>query len=349
MLLHSILTSDNQNVSEVRRWESGRVDHEAGAVLTTVPETGALPASLAALSDEAAGLARGSRSKATWRAYETDWRDFTGWCASHALASLPAVPVTVGLYLADRAKALTVATLTRRITAISVQHRITGHHLDTRHPAIRDVLAGIRRSKGVAPRQADALTVPLAKRTVAMCGDGLNDLRDRALILIGLAGGLRRSELVSLTVTDLTVSEEGVRVRIARSKGDQDGEGQVIGINRTGTETCPVAALEAWWEAAGVRDGRAFRSIDRHGNVGASLSDRAVALILKKRVGGAGIDPQGYSGHSLRVGFATSAARAGIGEREIMTTTRHRSTIVLRRYIRDGEMFTRNVTAKIGL
>ena len=313
------------------------------------PEPEALPATLAALADEAADLARGSRSPATWRAYESDWRDFQGWCASHNLMALPAAPVTVGLYLTGRAKALSVATLTRRMSAVSVQHRLAGYHLDTRHPAIRDVIAGLRRSKGVAPRQTEALTVPLARRVVATCQNGLSDLRDRALILVGLAGGLRRSELVALDASDLTISEEGVRIRIRWSKGDQDGEGQVIGINHTSTVTCPVAALEAWLKAAGIEAGRVFRSVDRHGRIGASLSDRAVALILKSRTDRAGLDPQGFSGHSLRAGFATSAARAGVEERDIMATTRHRSATILRRYIRHGGIFSGNVTNRIGL
>ncbi len=321
--------------------------HEALPV--TAPGPAGLPPALAALADEAADLARGSRSRATWRAYESDWREFRGWCAVHDLVALPADPVTVGLYLADRARALSIATLTRRLSAVAVQHRLAGHHLDTRHPAIRDVMAGLRRSKRVAPRQSEALTVPLAKRVVATCQDGVGDLRDRALILVGLAGGFRCSELVGLDVSDLTLSDEGVRVRITRSKGDQDGAGQVIGINRTGTPTCPVAALEAWMAVAGIGAGRVFRSVDRHGKVGVSLSDRAVALILKGRTGRAGLDPAAFSGHSLRAGFATSAARAGIEEREIMATTRHRSAAVLRRYIRDGRLFARNVTAEMGL
>lgn len=324
---------------------------ERSVTILTTPSQGTVgaPVDLAQLAQRAADLARGSRSQATWRAYEADWRDFQGWCAGHSLMALPADPVTVGLYLADRAKTLSVATLTRRLSAVAVQHRLAGHHLDTRHPAIRDVMAGLRRSKGMAPRQTEALTVALAKRVLATCQDGLGDVRDRALILVGLAGGLRRSELVDLDVSDLTVSDEGVRVRIARSKGDQDGAGQVIGINRTGTPTCPVAALEAWSAAAGIKAGRVFRSIDRHSRVGASLSGRAVALILKKRANRAGLDPAAFSGHSLRAGFATSAARAGIEEREIMATTRHRSAAVLRRYIRDGELFVRNVTAELGL
>lgn len=348
MLLRSTLGSDKGNVSEARRG-AGPVDSMIEAGVPAPVQSLDLSSALDALADEAAEFARGSRSQATWRAYAGDWRDFQGWCAGHGLTPLPADPVTVGLYLADRAKALSITTLTRRTTAIAVQHRLASHHLDTRHPAIRDVLAGLRRSKGVAPRQAEALTVPLAKRVVATCQGRLSDLRDRALILIGLAGGFRRSELVALDRSDLTVCEDGVRVRIARSKGDQEGEGQVIGISRTGSATCPVAALEAWLEAAGIHDGRVFRSIDRYGNVGVSLSDRAVALILKSRTNRAGLDPQGFSGHSLRAGFATSAARAGVGEREIMATTRHRSATVLRRYIRDGELFSRNVTAQIGL
>lgn len=307
------------------------------------------PFDLEQLAGRAAGLAEGARAAATRRAYRSDWRHFEAWCTGHGLTALPAAPATIGLYLADHADACAVATLTRRLASISVAHRLVAHHLDTRHPAIRDVLAGLRRSKRVAPRQAQALTVPLAKRVVTTCQDGMCDIRDRALILVGLAGGFRRSELVGLDVADLTLSEDGVRVRIARSKTDQDGEGQAIGIGRTGTPTCPVAALEAWLAAAKIGAGRVFRSINRHGRLGASLSDRAVALILKGRAGRAGLEPAAFSGHSLRAGFATSAARAGVEEREIMATTRHRSSTVLRRYIRDGALLARNVTVEIGL
>ncbi|MGV2417827.1 MAG UNVERIFIED_CONTAM: site-specific integrase [Paenibacillus polymyxa] len=319
-------------------------------VATTIVSPVAPLLDLDRLAREAADLARGSRSKATWRAYESDWQDFTAWCAATGLEPLPAVPVTVGLYLADRAATLSVATLTRRVSAIAVRHRLAGHYLDTRHPGIRDVLAGLRRSKGVASRrQAEALTVPLAKRAVATCADRLIDLRDRALILIGLAGGFRRSELVLLTLADVTVTEDGLRIVVRRSKGDQDGEGQVVGINRTGRATCPLAAHQAWIAGAGISEGRVFRSVNRHGQVGTSLSDRAVALIVQRRADLAGLNGAAFSGHSLRAGFATSAARSGVAERDIMATTRHRSTTILRRYIRDGELFTKSVTNQIGL
>ncbi|TXN14107.1 tyrosine-type recombinase/integrase [Methylobacterium sp. WL122] len=308
----------------------------------------ATPLDLDRLLREAADLARASRSKATWRAYASDWRDFTAWCALAGLDPLPATPVTVGLYLADQAATRSIATLTRRVSAISVQHRLAAYHLDTRHPAIAAVLAGLRRSKDVAPRQATALTVPLAKRAVATCADRLIDIRDRALILVGLAGGFRRSELVLLDVADVTVSEDGLRILVRRSKADQDGEGEIVGVNRTGSATCPVAAYVTWLGEAGIGEGRVFRSVSRHGRVGASLSDRAVTLIVQSRADRAGLDA-GFSGHSLRAGFATSAAAAGVDERTIMRTTRHRSATVLRRYIRDGALFNRNVTSEIGL
>lgn len=309
----------------------------------------ALATDLDALAARTADLARGSRSKTTWRAYEADWRDFSAWCAPKALDALPAAPITLGLYFTDRADTVSVATLTRRLSAISVKHRLAGHHLDTRHPTIRDVLAGLRRTKGVAPKRVEALTVPVARRVVETCGTRLIDVRDRALMLVGLAGAFRRSELVALDVTDVTVVPDGLRIVVRRSKTDQDGEGEIVGIGRTGASTCPVAAYEAWIAAAPIREGRVFRSLNRHGQIGSALSDRAVALILKRRVAMAGLEPASFSGHSLRSGFATTAASARVEERAIMRTTRHRSTAVLRRYIREGELFDRNVTAEIGL
>lgn len=307
------------------------------------------PIDLAQLADRAAGLAEGARAPATRRAYRADWRQFAAWCADHGLAALPAAPATIGLYLAAHADTRTVATLTRRLASISVAHRMAGHHLDTRHPAIRDVLSGLRRARGTAQRRAEALTVPLARRLLAGCGTSLIDTRDRALLLVGLGAALRRSELVALDIDDVAVLPDGLRLTIRRSKGDQDGAGQAVAVGRTGTGTCPIAAYEAWLTAAGIAAGRVFRSVDRHGGLGDALSDRAVALIVKRRAAAAGLDPRAFAGHSLRAGFATSAAAGGVEERVIAKTTRHRSSAILRRYIRDGELFTRNVAAEMGL
>lgn len=307
-------------------------------------------ADLDSLAGQARAYAEGARAANTRKAYRNDWKHYSEWAGRVGLEPLPAAPQTLGLYLAAHVGTLSVATLTRRLSAIAVAHRMAGHHLDTRHPAVRDVMRGLRRAKGVAPRAAEALTVPLARLLVATCGDDrLIDIRDRALILVGLGAALRRSELVALDVEDTTVMPEGLRIRIRRSKSDQEGEGRVIAIGRTATATCPTAAYAAWLAAAGIAEGAAWRSVNRHGRVGKRLPDRTVARVVKSRAALAGLDPSRMSGHSLRAGLATSAAAAGIAEREIARVTGHQSMTVLRRYIREGEVWATSVAAEIGL
>ncbi len=317
--------------------------------VTPLTETVSIPVDLVAAADRAAGLAEGARAEATRRAYRSDWAQFEGWCRAQGLVALPAVPGTVGLYLAAHADALSVATLTRRLSSIAVAHRLAGHALDTKAAAIRDVMKGLRREKGTAQRHAEALTVPLIRRVLATCGSRLIDVRDRALLLVGFAAALRRSELVALTLDDMAVVPEGLRITIRRSKGDQEGVGEVLAVGRTGTATCPVEAFQAWVSAAGIETGRVFRCINRHGHLGEKLSTNAVAEIVQRRATLAGLDARAFAGHSMRAGFATSAAMNGIEERIIARQTRHRSTAALRRYIRDGELFQRNLTAEIGL
>jgi integrase len=304
---------------------------------------------LSRLAARAAGLAEGARAEATRKAYRSDWRQFSGWCAEHGLAELPAAPATVGLYLAAHEMTLSVATLTRRLSSIAVAHRMAGHPMDIKHPAIRDVMRGLRRAKGVAQDHAEALTVPLLRRLLATCGDRLIDVRDRALLLVGFGAALRRSELVGLNHADVDIVPEGLRVTIRRSMGDQESEGQTLAVGRTGSAICPAAAYAAWLAASGITEGAVFRGITRHGRIGARLSTDAVSEIVQRRAAVAGLDAQTFSGHSMRAGFATSAAQAGIGERLIMRQTRHRSAATVRRYIRDGELFARNLTAEVGL
>lgn len=303
---------------------------------------------LEALAAHAAGLAEGARAQNTRKAYRSDWAHFTTWCAAHSLEPLPAAPATVELYLAAHETALSVATLTRRLSAIAVAHRMAGHPMDTRHPAIRDVMRGLCRAKGVAQDHAEALTVPLLRRLLATCEDRLIDVRDRALLLVGFWAALRRSELVALDLDDVVVVPEGLRVTIRRSKGDQEGEGQVVAVGRTSTATCPVAAYTAWIVVAEITEGAVFRGITRHGRIGGRLSTDAVSEIVQKRAAAAGLDATIFSSHSMRAGFATSAAAAGVEERLIMRQTRHKSAATVRRYIRNGELFARNLPAKIG-
>jgi site-specific recombinase XerD len=241
-----------------------------------------------------------------------------------------------------------MATLNRRLSSIAAAHRMADHVFDTRCREIALVMDGLRRTKTVQQRQVKALITPLLKRAINNAQDTLADQRNRALILIGMAGAFRRSELVTLNVSDLTFSPEGVRIVIRRSKGDQFGEGQVIAIARTNSEYCPVANLQAYLERTGITDGKVFRAIDRHGNVKASMTDQSVALIIKKRANQAGLEGV-YSGHSLRAGFATQAAKSGVEERKIASTTRHKNMEVLRRYIREGNLFTNAVTTDLGL
>lgn len=317
--------------------------------------TGDIAASVSAAVAAVAAVGRArvyasaATAEATRRAYRADWECFTAWCQEVGTNPLPAAPETVGAYLAAKAVTLRVSTLERRLAAIATAHRMAGHQLDVRHPAIRQVMRGIRREHGSAQRQATAATTDVVKAMVATCDGSPLGLRDRALLLVGFAGAFRRAELVTLQVEDIEAVPEGIRITIRRSKGDQAGAGQVVGIARTGSQTCPVATLAAWTTVAGITEGCLFRSVDRHGRVGDSLSDKAVALIVKRRAEAAGLDPERFSGHSLRAGLATSAAAAGAEERDIQRQTRHRSVVVLRRYIREGELFRANVSGRLGL
>jgi site-specific recombinase XerD len=309
---------------------------------------------LSATADRAADYARQARAANTRRAYAAAWSDFTGWCGARGLVALPAEAVTVGLYLADQAQAHKVSTLRVRLVAISEAHRLQGHNLDTRHPAIRDVWAGIRRSHGTAPVQKAAATSEIIRDLVRVTGqDGLRALRDRALVLIGFAAALRRSELVALDVQDVTFRPEGVVLRLRRSKTDQEGAGVEVAIPcGQAALTCPVRALQAWLEAAEIGEitSPLFFAINKAGRATPNrLSDRDVARVVKRLVEAAGYDPADYAGHSLRSGFATTAARAGVPEAEIMRQTRHRSLAVMRAYVRRGGLFLGNAAGQVGL
>lgn len=318
--------------------------------LPTEPDTALpLPASLAGLAGQAADFTRAGTAGSTRKAYERDWADFCRWCAGHDVVPLPALPQVVGLYLTHCAGRLAAATLGRRLAAIATLHRLHDHPLDTRHPTIHTLLRGIRRTRGTAQRRVAAATTPLLRAMLSTCDSSLTGTRDRALLLLGFAGALRRSEIVALNIGDLTFVPEGLRLVVRRSKTDQEGAGETIGVVRTGSATCPVNALQMWLAMAAITDGRLFRRVDRHGNCGAALTDQSVALILKKRAALAGLDAAVFSGHSLRAGLATSAAQHGVEERLIMKTTRHRSLPVLRRYLRDGELFLGNASGRIGL
>ena len=287
-----------------------------------------------------------SKAPRTVRAYRSDLADFEAWCAESGRAPLPADPATVADYISAQAEqGRTAATITRRLSAISQAHRMAGYASPTHDQLVRSTTAGIRRTIGTAPRQARPVMVEDLRAMLAALPDDLHGLRDRALLLVGFAAGMRRSELVALDVADVAEEAEGLRVTIRRSKTDQEGVGREVGIVRGRVPlTDPVAAVREWRAAAGISDGALFRSVDRGDRVGERLSDKGVARIVRAAAIRAGLDPERLSGHSLRAGLATSAAAAGAPETAIMRTTGHRSTAMVRRYIRAGNLFTESAS-----
>jgi integrase len=319
-----------------------------------IPVAASLPsAEVSPLSEGALAYALRSSAENTKRAYAAAWADFTAWCAEVGRVSLPASPETVGTFLAARAGTHKAASLDMRLVAIGQAHRLKGHPLDARHPAIRETMKGIRRTHGTAPAKKAAAVVDVLRDAISELAKvpGPRALRDRALLLVGFAGALRRSELVALDVADLRFVAEGLVLTLRRRKTDQDGRGTEIAIPFGQSErTCPVLALRAWLAAAAITSGPVFVSVNRHGGVGAArLSPVDVARAVKAAVGAAGYDPEEYAGHSLRSGFITSAARAGVAERHIQDQSGHRSLPVLRGYIRRGSLFADNAAAKVGL
>ena len=274
----------------------------------------------------------------TKRAYRNDLDHFRAWGGT-----LPSSDAQLAAYLAANAETLSVATLVRRLAGISVAHEAHGLPNPVRSPLVRATMRGIRRERGSAQRQAKPLLRDDLFAILAATGDGLKDIRDRALLLIGFAGGFRRAELVTLGCADIEHVRQGIVITLRRSKTDQEGVGRKIGIPLGRTRWCPVAALDRWLAAAGIEAGPVFRRVDRHGRASdESLSPEAVSLVVRERVAATGFDPSGYSGHSLRAGFATSAVQAGVSTLKVRAQTGHASDAMLSRYVRDGELFLGN-------
>lgn len=277
------------------------------------------------------------------RAYESDLREF-----ERGGGTIPASPETLAEYLARNAARLSVATLVRRLASISKAHQVHGVPDPAQSPLVRATLLGIKRIRGCAQHQAKPLLREELIRVLDATGDKRKDHRDRALLLTGFAGALRRSELVGLNVGDVENVRQGLILHLQRSKTDQEAQGQKIGIPFARGRWCAVAALEAWLANSSISEGPIFRPVDRHGHVNDwSLSGEAVGEIVRQRVSAAGLDPSGYSGHSLRAGLATSAAQLGVPTWKIRAQTRHASDAMLSRYIRDGELFTGNAAGAL--
>lgn len=303
------------------------------------------------LVDTVRALAREGSSENTRRAYASDWRAFSSWCSVAGLEALPALPSTLAVYVAHLVEAgRKASTITRAVAAISAAHKAAGHASPAADEAVRQVVKGARRALGTRPAQKAPVKVDDLRALVATLDASLASLRDRALLTVGFAGAFRRSELVALDVADIEETRDGLRITIRRSKTDQDGAGQVVGIPYgSDPATCPVRAVRAWKDAAGIVEGRLFRSVNRHGQAGEALSDRAVALVVKRAATAAGLDASRFAGHSLRAGLVTTAAKAGKALDVIMRQTRHRSTAVVLGYIREAGLFENNAAAGIGL
>lgn len=294
---------------------------------------------------------RAARAQNTLDAYRRDWGEFEAWCQHRELVALPASAESLARYLVELAEVARVSTVGRRISSVAQRHRIEGLPVPSEDPRLRAVWAGIRRVHGTAPEKASPLTVDLLRRTIDALPLGLGGTRDRALLLVGFAGALRRSEIVALDVADVTPVAEGLVVNKRRSKTDQEGAGELLGVPYgSNPSTCPVRAVDAWCQQARIADGALFRSVDRHGKVGTDrMAAPAVNRLVQRAVARAGLPPGRYSAHSLRAGLATSAATAGVSERSIMNQTGHRSLTVARGYIRQGSLFLDNAAAQVGL
>lgn len=272
------------------------------------------------------------------RAYETDLTLFTTWGGS-----IPATDHAVATYLADHAGKLSVATLVRRLASLSKAHEASGLRNPTRSPLVSATLRGIRRTHGSAQSQAKPLLLEDLFRVLSLMGEETRDMRDRALLLIGSAGGFRRSELIGINREDVESVRHEVIITVRRSKTDPLGLGREIAIPLGRTRNCPVSALEGWLSASDRGEAAFFRRVDRHHQIlSGRLGPASVSAVVKERAAAAGFDPSDFSGHSLRAGFATSAARAGASSWKIRGQTGHKSDAMVGPYIRDGDLFHDN-------
>jgi len=299
---------------------------------------------------------KSSKAKNTVRAYKSDFNDFGLFCAKNGFKSLPTEPKIVSLYLTYLStKDSKMSTLKRRLVSIGVIHKLKGHYLDTKHPSIIENIMGIKRRKGSVQKGKKPILISNLKEIINVIDkqkiEKIKKLRDRSIILIGFSGGFRRNEIVSLNYEDLDFVKEGLKITLRRSKTDQFGEGSLKGLPYFDSpEYCPVVSIQNWLNLSEINSGPLFRRFTKGSKLSEKrLTDQTVALLIKEYLELTGIDSKNYSGHSLRSGFATSAAEAGAEERSIMAMTGHKSTEMVRRYIKEVNLFKNNALNKIKL
>ena len=307
-----------------------------------------------ALQEETLLNLQSSKANNTIRAYKSDFSDFGSFCAKNGFKSLPSEPKIVSLYLTHLStKEIKMSTLKRRLVSIGVIHKLKGHYLDTKHPSIIENMMGIKRRKGSIQKGKKPILINYLKKIINVIDNNINDdikkYRDRSIILIGFSGGFRRNEIVSLDHDDLEFVSEGLKINLKKSKTDQFGEGSVKGLPYfNNLQYCPVVSIKKWIEISDIKSGPLFRRFNKGLKLSLNrLTDQTVALLIKEYLQLAGIDNRNFSGHSLRSGFATSAADAGVEERSIMAMTGHKSTEMVRRYIKDANLFKNNALNKI--
>jgi len=307
-----------------------------------------------ALQEETLLNLKRSKANNTVRAYKSDFRDFGLFCAKNGFKSLPTEPKIVSLYLTHLSiKDAKISTLKRRLVSIGVIHKLKGHYLDTKHPSIIENIMGIKRRKGSIQKAKKPLLINDLKQIINVIDqqqkEEIKKLRDRSIILIGFSGGFRRNEIVSLDFDDLDFVIEGLKITIRRSKTDQYGKGSLKALPYfENSQYCPVVSLEKWIEKSKINSGPVFRRFIKGSKLSENrLTDQTVALLIKQYLKLAGINNKNYSGHSLRSGFATTAAESGAEERSIMAMTGHKSTEMVRRYIKEANLFKNNALNKI--
>ena len=307
-----------------------------------------------ALQEETLLNLKSSKANNTVRAYKSDFNDFGLFCAKNGFKSLPTEPKIISLYLTYLStKNIKMSTLKRRLVSISVIHRLKGHYIDTKHPSIIENIMGIKRRKGSIQRGKKPILINNLKTIINVIDvynkEEIKRLRDRSIILIGFSGGFRRNEIVSIDYDDLDFVQEGLKMNVRRSKTDQFGEGFVKALPYFNNQLyCPVVSLKDWLNISKIASGPVFRRFNKGSSLSEKrLTDQSVALLIKEYLNLAGIDSKNYSGHSLRSGFATSAAESGAEERNIMAMTGHKSTEMVRRYIKEANLFKNNALNKI--
>ena len=309
-----------------------------------------------ALQEETLLNLKSSKANNTVRAYKSDFNDFGLFCAQNGFKSLPSEPKIVSLYLTYLStKDIKMSTLKRRLVSIGVIHKLRGYYLDTKHPVIIENIMGIKRRKGSIQKSKKPLIISNLKLLIDVIDQEIKEeikkIRDRTIILVGFSGGFRRNEIVSLNYEDLDFVTEGLKINIRRSKTDQFGEGTIKALPYfNNSQYCPVVSLKKWLDIANINFGSLFRGFSKGLKLKDNrLTDQTVALLIKKYLTLAGINSKNYSGHSLRSGFATSAAESGAEERSIMAMTGHKTTQMVRRYIKEANLFKNNALNKLDI